>query len=185
MKMRFVTGVAIITMLMAVHPADAQNPLPLLQPPGAAGPPIVITLQDALDRAKKLDAQFLASTFDAQLALEDRIQAKAATLPAIGSTTQMLLTQGNGQLPSGRYVTNDGVHVYRQWGVLRQELSPNTVLQTGYRRAQAAEAIAKAKVDVAENGLTATVTRNYYALVTAQRKYVTAQQLVQQAQRFL
>src|SRR5262249_179507 len=137
------------------------------------------------DRAKKLDAQFLASTFESQLALEDRVQAKAATLPAIGVNTQMLLTQGNGQLPSGRFVTNDGVHVYRQWGALRQALSPNTILQTGYKRAQVGEAIAKAKVDVAQRGLEATVTKNYYALVTSQRKYVTAQQLVQQAQRFL
>jgi len=40
-------------------------------------------------------------------------------------------------------------------------------------------------VDVARLGLQTTVNRNYYALVVAQRKYATAQQAVQQAQRFL
>src|SRR2546426_522410 len=82
--------------LFIILQALAQTPEPpslqLVQPQGQAAPPPVITLQDALDRAKKLDTQY-------QLAITD--------------------------------------------------------------------------------------TRNYYALVTSQRKYATAQQGLQQAQRFL
>ena len=170
--------------MAAVH-AGAQAPLPLIQPQGAAGPPILITLQDAIDRAQKLDSQYLASVSDSQVALEDRRQAKAAMFPQLSGTVQDLTTQGNGITPSGRFITNDGVHVYRAWGVVRQDLSPNTYLQTGYQRAQVAEAIARTRVDIARLGLESTVNRNYYALVVAQRKYATAQQAVQQAQRFL
>ena len=165
--------------------SEAQTPIPLLQPPPAVGGPIVITLQDAIDRAKKLDAVYLGSVADAALAAEDRVQARAATLPTVSSTLQDLVTQGNGVAPSGRFITNDGVHVYRGWGVVHQDLSADTVLKTGYKHAEAAEAVAKAKVDVARYGLESAVTKDYYALITTQRKYVTAQLLVQQSQRFL
>ncbi len=165
--------------------AEAQVTLQLVQPQGSAGAPLLLTLHDALERARSLDGQYLSSVADAQLAAEDRLQARAASLPSMSATSQYLGTQGNGTFPSGRFVTNDGVHVYRAWGVLHQDLSPNTVFQTGYKRAQAAESVARAKLDVAQRGLDATVTKNYYSLVSAQRKYASAQQAVQQAQRFL
>jgi outer membrane protein len=175
---------AVVLLFVAFVPAQAQSPVQLIQPQGAAGPPILITLQDAIDRAQTLDSPYLASVSDAQVALEDRRQAKSAMFPQFSGTVQDLVTQGNGLTPSGRFITNDGVHVYRAWGVVRQDLSPNTYLQTGYQRAQVAEAIARTRVDVARLGLATTVNRNYYALVVAQRKYATAQQAVQQAQRF-
>jgi outer membrane protein TolC len=173
-------------LLILVFAQTIQSPpLQLVQPPGAAAAPVVITLQDAIDRAKNLDLQFQTAVADAQVATEDRIQAKASTLPSISGTTQYLGTQGNGVAPSGRFVSNDGVHVYRAWGVLHQDLSANTVLLTAYKRAIAGEALAKIRIEIAQRGLNLTVTRNYYALVTAQRRYATAQQAVQQAQRFL
>jgi outer membrane protein TolC len=178
-----------LAFVLMLSPALAQNieppPLQLVQPQGQAAPPSVITLQDALDRAKKLDAQYQLAITNADLAREDRKQAKAAMLPGINGSTQELLTQGNGVLPSGRFVTNDGVHVYRAWGVLHQEISADTLQQTGYHHAQAAEALAAARVEIARRGLAVTVTKDFYALVTAQRRYATAQQALQQAQRFL
>jgi len=165
---------------------QTQTPnLQLVQPQGPAAPPPVITLQDALDRAKQLDAQYNLAVTDALIAREDRLQAKSSLLPSVSHTTQYLGTQGNGVAPSGRFVTNDGVHVYRSWGVVHQDITPNTFFKSNYRRAQAVEALAAAKVEIAQRGLAVTVTRNYYAFVTAQRKYATAQQSVQQAQRFL
>lgn len=176
-------------LLFSVSSALAQNadvpaPLQLAQPQGTSAAPPVITLQDALDRSKKLDAQYNLAVSNAAVAKEDRVQAKSSLLPNLSQTTQYLGTQGNGVAPSGRFVTNDGVHVYRAWGVLRQDFTANTFLQTGYRKAQAAEALANARVEVAQRGLSVTVTKNYYALVGAQRKYATAQQSLQQAQRF-
>jgi len=182
--------------LLAASPARAQGEAPvsppqstvqLVQPssPGPEGAMVTITLQDALERARENDAQFLAAVTDAKIAREDRVQARAALLPSVNDSTQYLGTQGNGVLPSGRYVTNDGVHVYREWGVVHQDLSPTTLMMTGYRRASAAEALARAKAEVARRGLVVTVTKDYYALAVSQRKYATAQQSLDQAQHFL
>lgn len=167
--------------------APAAAPLQLVHPqgPGGTSPPLTLTLKDALERAHQFDATYLSAVTDAKLAHQDRVQARAALLPSVSFTTQELLTKGNGFLPGGRYVTNDGVHVYRSWGVFHQDLSPNTYLLHGYRRTSAAEALANDRAEIARRGLTVTVTRNYYSLVVAQRKYATSQQALDQAQHFL
>jgi outer membrane protein TolC len=164
-----------------------ESTVQLAQPSGAdqSAAPITVTLQDAIQRAQKNDAQFLASTGDAKSAREDRLQARNALLPSVSNSTQFLGTQGNGKTPEGRFVTNDGVHVYREWGVIREDLSPSNYMLTGLRRASAAEAIAKAKTEIAQRGLSATVTKNYYTLLVSQRKYATAQEALDQARRFL
>jgi outer membrane protein TolC len=166
--------------------AGAESSVQLMQPPGPgqSTPSITVTLQDALERARKNDPLFLSAVSDAKSAHEDRIQARASLLPTITATTQYLGTQGNGTTPNGRYVTNDGVHVYRAWGVLHQELSPSTFMATAYHRAAAAEALANARTEIARRGLTVAVTRTFYALIVAQRKYATAQQGLDQSKRF-
>ncbi len=183
-------GAYTVLFLFTISPLLAQKAetppaFQLVQPQGQAAPPPLITLQDALDRATRLDVQYQLAISNAVIAREDRVQARAALLPGISQTTQLLQTQGNGTTPNGRFVTNDGVHVYRSWGVARQEISAETFLKSTYRRAQAGEALANARLEIAQRGLVLTVTRNYYTLLTSQRKYGTAQQSVQQAQRFL
>lgn len=167
-------------------PHGADSSVQLVQPaePGQAVPPITVTLHDALERARNNDSQFLAAVGDAKSAHEDRLQSRNAMLPTASYTTQYLGTQGNGKTPEGRYVTNDGVHVYRAWGVLKQDLSPSTYMLTGYNRASAAEALANAKAEIARRGLTVTVTTLYYELAVSQRKYSTAQQALEQAKHF-
>jgi len=157
----------------------------LVQPQGPAAPPIVVTLQDALDRAKSNDVPLQTAITDALVAREDRFQSRVALRPSVSNSTQYLGTQGNGTLPSGRFVTNDGVHVYREWGIAHQQVNADTLLKTGVHRATAAEALANARVEIAQRGLTVTVTRNYYGLVAAQRRYATAQQAAQNAARTL
>ena len=56
---------------------------------------------------------------------------------------------------------------------------------TAYTRAKAAEALSNAKAEIARRGLAVTVTKNYYGLVVAQRKYATAQAGLDQAKHFL
>jgi outer membrane protein TolC len=162
-----------------------QPPLALVQPEGAAGPPLVLTFRDALVRAQQNDAQFQASAADAANAREDRVQAKAGLLPSVSYTTQYLGNQANGVNPNGRFVSLDGVHMYRAWGVARQEVSANTFTQATLHKARAEEAAAAARLEVAERGLTVTVTRAYYALVVVQRRYATSQDAARQARRFL
>ncbi len=66
-----------------------------------------------------------------------------------------------------------------------QDLSPASFDGHGHHRADAAEALARAKAEIARRGLTVTVTKDYYALAVAQRKYATAQQALDEAQHFL
>jgi outer membrane protein TolC len=147
--------------------------------------PQTLTLKDALDLAQKNDPVFLSALNEAAIAQEDRAQARAAVLPTFGVRSDYLGTQGNGKLASGRFVTNDGVHVYRDWVTMHQDLSPGTFMRTGVKRADAAMAVARAKAEVARRGLSGTVAKAYYGLIAAQRKYATAQQALDQAQRSL
>jgi outer membrane protein TolC len=152
---------------------------------GAKEAPSTLTLKDALALAEKNDPVMLAATSDALAASEDRKQARAALYPSLSGRSEYLGTQGDGILPQGRFVTNDGVHVYRDWAVVHQDLSPGVLSRVVVQRATAAEAVARARVEIARRGLAATVSKNYYALIVAQRKYATAQQALDQAQRSL
>ena len=159
----------------------------LVQPveSGQTSPHLTITLQDALDRAEKDDTQYTSAVMDARLAKEDHLQMRAAESPSVSAQTSALLTQGNGRVPTGRYVTNDGAHVYRQWGVVHQDFSAGTLTMLGDRKGAAGEALARAKAEIARRGLKVTVTQDYCAVLVSERKYATAQETLQQAQHFL
>src|SRR3981189_796543 len=124
----------------AAPSTGAESSVQLKQPlvSGQSTPSITVTLQDALERARKNDPLFLSAISDAKIAHEDRIQARAALLPTISETTQFLGTQGNGITPNGRYVTQDGVHVYRAWGVVRKRRAPSHCRATGLHSAATA-----------------------------------------------
>ena len=171
----------------AESPRAVDGDLQLAQPtdPRQASPHVTITLADALDRAEKNDAQYSAAVTDAKIAREDRVQMRAAGLPSLGLQSSALLDQGNGKIPTGRYVTQDGVHVYRQWGVLHQEVSLETLTMVGDRRGAALEALARAKAEIARRGLKVTVTKDYYALIVSERKFATAQATRKEAEHFL
>ncbi len=167
--------------------SGGESDVQLLKPTGAGQTaPTTVTFQDALDRARKLDPTLLGAVSDARSAREDRIQARNAMLPTLQESTQYLNDMGNGgKISDGRFVTQDGVHVYRQWGIYKQDLSPALLMGTAFTRAKAAEALASAKAEIARRGLVVTLTKNYYALVVAQRKYATAQAGLDQAKNFM
>jgi len=150
---------------------------------GQSGAPLTLTLQDALARAQTNVPQLLAAVSDANAAHEDIQQARAATRPSLSVKSDYLGTQGNGVFASGRFVTNDGVHVYREWAVVHQDFTA-AATRTGIRRAEEAEVAARARLEITRRGLAVTVTRAYYALLSAQRKYATAQQALDEAKRY-
>jgi outer membrane protein TolC len=154
-------------------------------PQASQSAPLTLTLQDALGLAQKIDPQFLAALGEAAASAEDIRQARASRYPSLSGRSEYLGTEGNGKLSESRFVTNDGVHVYREWAVLHQDFTAGTFKGTGIDRAAAAEAIARARAEVARRGLTPAVTKAYYALIVAQRKYGTAQQSLDQARHSL
>lgn len=163
---------------------QATLPLAEPQPQSQSGPPLTITLQDAIRRAQENSPQFQAAVTAYRVARENRVQANAAQLPSVEGTTQLLNTQGNG-LPTGRFVTNDGVQVYRMWGVVRENMPGSFFIWAGPRSAAYGEALARANQEIARRGLVVTITNGYYALVVTQRQFATAQQSLVDAQRFL
>jgi outer membrane protein TolC len=170
-------GMSALTGLTVLIPALA------LTVSATAQTPLTITLQDALARARQFGGQIQSANLNTALAREDRAQAKAATLPSVNAFNQFIYTEGNGT-PSGVYVANDGVHVYNEQAQVHEEVL--TLVRHGeIRRAIAAEAVAKAKVEVAQRGLNATVIQDYYAIVSAQRKFANAQTSLNEAGQFL
>src|ERR1700681_3798838 len=166
-------GLAVVTGVMTAQ----QNP------PAAAPASVVITLQDALTRARQYGGQIQSANFAVLQARQDTVQARAARLPSVNAFNQFIYTEGNGT-PSGVFVANDGVHVYNEQAVVHQEALA-LVRRGELNRALATEAIARARVDVASRGLSQTVVQDYYAIAVAQRKYANGQTSVREAQRFL
>src|SRR5437870_3385527 len=89
----------------------------LLRPQAAAAQPAgaaPLTLQDALTQARASSQQFRSAELAADLATEDRKQARAALLPSLNGFSQFIYTGPNGT-PSGIWVPNDGPKVYATW----------------------------------------------------------------------
>jgi outer membrane protein TolC len=156
----------------------AQTPAPPI-----ASPEAPITLDDALARAARYGTQVQSAALSVALASEDRKQARAATLPSLNAFNQFIYTQGNGT-PSGVFVANDGVHIYNEQAVVHQELL--ALIRHGeINVAAAAEAVAKAKMEIAARGLNFTVVQDYYAILGAERKALNAQRSLTEAEQFL
>ena len=152
--------------------------------------PLVLTLPDALARAKANDPQFRSALTDLGIAHQDTVQSRAQLLPNVSYNMAFNYTQGNfianSLTPppsSGRYIANNGVHEYIAQGNVHQALSPGMLAD--YRRVAAAEALSRAKSEIATRGLVVTVVQAYYGYVVAQRKYATAQKAAAEADRFL
>jgi outer membrane protein TolC len=102
----------------------------------------------------------------------------------VNYNNQFIYTEGNNTRSNApTFIANNGVHEYISQGVVHQELSLSTY--GDYRRAAAAEAVAKAKAEIAARGLVVTVVKAYYGLVIAQRKYGTEQLAGDEARKFL
>jgi outer membrane protein TolC len=147
--------------------------------------PLVLTLQDALARAKANDPQFRAALTELGLAHQDVVQSRAGLLPNVNYNMQYLYTQGNGSrvITEARYIANNGVHEYIAQGNVHQALSPGMLAEL--RKVEAAEALARAKSEIAARGLVVTAVQSYYGYVVAQRKYATVQKAASEADHFL
>jgi len=214
MKMKSILGTAIrraaITMIAAlgmcgaVAAQDAQSSPPAAapsengvyaappQPPvDATGAPTALTFQDALKLARKNSPTFLSAMTDFALAHEDKVQSRAGLLPNVNFVTQAIYTpltdhktdpKTNTTATNG-FIAANGVHEYISQGNVHEALSLDGF--GSFRHAQAAEALARARSEIAARGLVLTVVQAFYGSVIAQRKYATAQKLDEEGRRFL
>ena len=147
------------------------------------GPPLQLTFQDAMARARAVNPQLLSASLAAQIAHEDSVQARAALLPTAQGFSQFIYTQPNGT-PSGIFVSNDGPSVYNDQAQVHGDIYA-PVKRADYHRAVAAEAVAKAKADLAARGIIIAVAQNYYGMAAGARKLANARTGLAEAQTFL
>jgi outer membrane protein TolC len=156
---------------------------------GSAAAPLQLTLQDALDRARKNSTQFQAAQTTAGLAREDRTQARNALLPTVTYNNSVIYTKG---VPLGTepfvgapviFIANNAVHEYLSQADVHQVFDATAM--ANYRRMGAAAAVAKAQAEIASRGLVVTVVQNYYAISSARLKVETAKRLAEEGDRFL
>jgi outer membrane protein TolC len=170
--------------LLALTTAQAQ--VPVSAQTGSTGQPqtvpVVLTLADALSRAKANSPQFQAAVTELGLAREDRYQARAALLPGVDYNNSFTYTEGNGTA-SGRYIASNGVHEYLSLGVAHESIGAAQVLD--YQRSAAAHALAKARAEIAARGLIVTVVQSFYGLLAAQTRTVNAERAYGEGQHFL
>ena len=166
-------------------PAQQQAP----EAAKSVGAPIRLTLQDALDRARKNSVPFNAAQTAAALARQDRTQARNALLPTVTYNNSVIYTQG---VPLGTqtfigapviFIANNAVHEYLSQADVHQVFDAAAV--ANFRRTGAAAAVAKAQAEIASRGLVVTVVQNYYAISSVALKVETARRLAGEGDRFL
>ncbi|MEO7028085.1 MAG: hypothetical protein ABI147_01615 [Acidobacteriaceae bacterium] len=85
------------------------------------GQPSAIGLKNALRLAMAYSPQFQTAETNLRIAHKDRLQARDARPPTVNALNQFIYTQGNGT-PSGVFIANDGVRVYNEQAVVRENL---------------------------------------------------------------
>lgn len=154
-----------------------------------SGSPLRLTLQDAIDRARKNSVQFQGSVTNAGLAREDRKQALQAMLPSAFYNNSAIYTQSSGPLAQSAtgvpvvFIANNAVHEYISQANVHEAIDFAAV--ANYRKVSAAAAVAKAQQEIASRGLVVTVVQGYYAVAAAQQKLEAAKRTAAEGEQFL
>src|SRR6266849_4824376 len=155
----------------------------------SAGAPLRLTLQQALDLARKNSTQFNAAVTIAGLAHQDRRQAFDALLPTVTYNNSAIYTQGAGPVAAKAtgvpvvFIANNSVHEYISQGNVHEAIDVAAV--ANFRRVSAAAAVARAQAEIASRGLVVTVVQGYYSVAAAQQKLETAKRNAQEGEQFL
>jgi len=170
------------------------NPAPVsAQQPGkpanaADAAPLRLTLQDALDRARKNSVQFQAAVTNAGLARQDSRQAFDALLPSVTYNNSAIYTQSAGPVATAAtgvpvvFIANNAVHEYISQGNVHEAI--DAAMVANFRKVSAAAAVAKWQAEIASRGLVVTVTQGYYGVAAAQQKVETAKRNAHEGDRF-
>ena len=180
----------------SVPPCVAQETIPAsasaqesAKPTNAApAAPLRLTLQDALDRARKNSVQFQAAVTNAGIARQDSRQAFDALLPSVTYGNSAIYTQGAGPVGTAAtgvpvvFIANNAVHEYISQGIVHEAI--DVAMVANFRKVSAAAAVAKWQAEIASRGLVVTVTQGYYGVAAAQQKVETAKRTAYEGDRF-
>jgi outer membrane protein TolC len=164
--------------------ASAQQATPSANAPA----PVWLTLQDALDRARKNSVQFQGAVTNAGLAHEGRKQALNAALPTVTFNNSAIYTRSSGPIGLAAtgvpvvFIANNAVHEYISQGNVHEAIDVAAVANV--RKVSEAAAVAKWQAEIASRGLVVTVTQGYYGIAAAQKKVETAKRNAEEGNQF-
>ena len=155
---------------------------------GAPASPVVITLDEAIQRAQSSEANYAAAVAAGRSARLDRNIAYGNLLPSVvyqnqGTYTQPLRPYAGSTEPTQIYIANNGVREYLSQGVISETIGVAGVAAA--RRAQALAAQAAAEQEIARRGLVAAVTALFYGSLAADKKLAVAERARREAADFL
>jgi len=185
-------AIALGTLGSAIAQTSVQTTTQTDQQPPATATPVVLTLQEAIKRAQTVEPNFANSVANTRSAGLDKSIARAALLPTARFNGQGLYVQPNGLREVGgegvvntnpKFVSADArPREYIAQGIVEETVSLGGI--AAVRRANAADAVAKAELEIARRGLVAAVTGLYYGLASADHKLSIAQQAANEAADF-
>src|ERR1700722_10884665 len=164
-----------------------------------SAPPAVatsISLDEAINRARANEPNFAAALAASRVSALDASIARSALLPHAVYHNEYIFTQSNGANANGtsnhpgvggtqsapRFIANNAVHEYASQGIVTETVGLQQI--TAVSRASAAAAIARAELEIARRGLTATVVGLFYGSLAADEKIVVAQRAADEANNF-
>jgi outer membrane protein TolC len=187
-----VTAALPLVFLTVTGNSFAQQAVPV-QASDANPASVVITLQEAITRAKANEPTLAAAVAANKVAALDHSLARAALLPSVVFHNQYLYTEPSrfiGKPPATapaaqtvqRFIANNAVHEYTSQGVVTETLGVQQV--TAVAKASASASVASAELEIAQRGLVATVVGLYYGAITADRKLAVARRSADEAASF-
>src|ERR1700722_6139494 len=93
-------GMSTTAILAQVAPSTPSEPVASISVLPSDAPPLTITLQDALQRARGNDPQYRSVVTDLGLAREDRVQARAGLLPGVSYNNSFINTGARDRSPT-------------------------------------------------------------------------------------
>jgi outer membrane protein TolC len=166
------------------------------QVPAAPAVATSISLDEAINRARANEPNFAAALAVSRVSALDVSIARSALLPNAVYHNEYIFTQSNGANANGtsnhpgvggtqsapRFIANNAVHEYASQGIVTETVGLQQI--TAVSRASAAAAIARAELEIARRGLTATVVGLFYGSLAADQKIVVAQRAADEANNF-
>ncbi len=159
-------------------------------PDPQAAPPVTITLDEAIARAQKSEANYAAAVAAGRSAAQDRNIAFSNLLPSVVYQNQGIYTQPQKPYskaastePTQIYIANNGIREYLSQGVVSETIGLAGVAEL--RRTQAVAAQAAAQREIARRGLVAAVVSLFYGSLAADNKLTVAERARQEAEAFL
>ena len=149
-------------------------------PDPQAAPPVTITLDEAIARAQKSEANYAAAVAAGRSAAQDRNIAFSNLLPSVVYQNQGIYTQPQKPYskaastePTQIYIANNGIREYLSQGVVSETIGLAGVAEL--RRTQAVAAQAAAQREIARRGLVAAVVSLFYGSLAADNKLTVAE----------